>query len=170
MFKCNCGYVFEARTDCNGKKGVKEEFNIFNRKARFTCGVSITGQVMNMVYYTAEEGFKPLSDDFSNEEEITKFLRSKRASYAVVGQASYIAKVNMDIAKKEAKIELFVPVQDVTINGSGCGVAYYKVAKETGFHLFKMSEKGYKILYETVKKQVESFDYSSKQAYYLSRM
>lgn len=170
MFKCNCGYVFEARTDCNGKKGVKEEFNTFNGKARFTCGVSMTGEVTSAVYYTADEGFKSLSEDFKTEEEVSKFMRSRRATYAVVGQASYIAKVNMDIATKEAKIELYIPVQDVTISGGGCGVAYYKVSREHGLHLFKMSEKGYDILYKTVKKQVEAFDLSSKQAYYLSRM
>lgn len=170
MFKCNRGYVFEARMDCNGKKGIKESIDIFNGKATIICGIGVTGEILKGVYYTANDGFIPLRDSFADKDAILKFLKSNRATYAVIGQAHFMAKIVYNIKTKEAKITVYIPVSDVRIDSKDLGVAYYRMSTEAGMHLFKVSEKAYTMLTDTIKSQLDKFNFDSKADYLVSRL
>lgn len=170
MFKHSTGYVFDARVDCNSAKGIKESFRLFNGIANITCGVNNRGGITRIRTYTAD-GFRSVRD---LGVSIDAYIRSNRATYAVVGDCTYIANVKYNLRTGVCEIQVFIPVQDIRIiNGSGKtypGVCCYLISTENGLHRFRISDKIYNALIQSIKSQIMNMNLTSKASYFTSRL
>ena len=169
MFKHSTGYVFDARIDCNGSKGIKESYKMFNKVVNMTCGIDSKGHITRAKTYTAE-GFTSLRD---LGVSMDKYLRSNRATYAVIGDAVYIANIRYDTRIGGCSIALYMPIQDITIDtGTKTypGVSCYLISPTKGLHKFPVNPRMYQAMVETIKNQVSRMNLQSKEAYLTSRL
>ena len=170
MFKHSTGYVFDARVDCNSVKGIKESFKLFNGVANITCGIDAKGRITRLKTYTAD-GFTPVRE---LGVSMDAYLRSNRATYAVLGDCTYIASVRYNLKNGDCQVLVYIPIQDINIetrNGKKSpGVCAYLISPQKGLHRYPVSEKIYQVLTESIKAQIEGMDFRSKASYYMSRM
>lgn len=173
MFRSNSGYIFESRVDCSGKKGIKESVDIFNGVAKLEVGIDNTGKITRAKYLTVESGFKPLAENFGTPELIETFRRSHRATYAVIGESSYMAKITYNMRTGKVDAELYIVIEDVQINNGKTikpGVSCYKIDTQKGTHRFVVKEAIINSFVAGIKKQLMGMDFTSKSSYLLSRL
>lgn len=116
MFKDSRGYIFESRVDDYGNKGFKETFDIFSGTATVLVALDAVFHIVPPRFYTRDEGYKLLEREYKTEEELELFKRSKRATYAVVNNFSYMARIRVDIKTNKVKgVEFFEPIVDTTM-------------------------------------------------------
>lgn len=196
MLKDSRGYIFESRVDDYGNKGFKETFDIFNHTATVLVALDAVFHIVPPRFYTREEGYKLLEREYKTEEELELFKRSKRATYAVVENFSYMARVRVDVDTKQIKgVEFFTPIVDTTMevykgyasgrelpvftddNGNQrhgyikkkpCTV-FYKIDTRRGNGKQYVSDETMFKIMSSFKEGLENIDFTSKTKFLMSR-
>lgn len=174
MIVHSSGYVFEARIDCMGKKGMKENFSFFNNTATVLCGVDGRGKITRAITHIGRDGFVSLSDILKNDSDMKSYLKSHKATYALVGESQYLAKINYKLADKDIKVTIYIPQGDIPITVTGNkqipGVVCKVLSAEPRLHSFTVSQKVYDSLSSGIIEQVRAMDWSNREKYLQSRM
>lgn len=168
------GYVFDARIDCNGKKGIKESFTVFNNTATVVCGIDGVGKIAKAVTHIGKDGFVSLSEILDTPESIQKYMKSHKATYAIIGESAYIAKIIYNMTKKTVTINVYIPQGDIPIYGRGGktypGVVCHALSTAKGSRTFTVAPKLFDSIVLGIENQVLSMDWSTRDKYLLSRM
>lgn len=174
MFKHAKGFIFEARKDATGKMGIIERYKTFDHITELIFGVTQKGKISTAVYCDKHEGFTQLKELLGNDctdEQIDKFLSSRRALYGVIGNIVFICRARIKEETGELlSIDLYIPMSENVLNDGKPCIICNKVNTKKGIHHYIMAENLYNDYIEKVKKELFSINIGSKRDYYRYRM
>lgn len=170
MFTTQQGYIFDARLDASGNIGILEGFKCFGGTVDIVFGISQVGDITKAIYCDKSEGFQLLSKIANTDESLTHFLRSKRGTYAVIGNSAMIGVAKLRQSTREIKsLELYAPVVESNCEGKPCLICN-RLSANKGFHVTLLKEGMYNSIKERVAENISRLDYSDKKSYLQGRL
>ena len=114
------GYIIDGKLDSFNKEfGIKEQYKSFlDRKGNFIVNLlfsmNVHGKIVEPSYNDVINGFVPLSSRVKTNEEVIKFCRSHKASFARLSSTITIVQAKMKFNSDsgqcvEENIKLFTP-------------------------------------------------------------
>ena len=95
MIQNNAGFIFEAKEDINNNIGVKESYNVKLLPDVIKLTITITldsyGKICVPAYNDISLGFKPLNTKIFNQDDLIKFIKSRKPYYGKLGEFALIA-------------------------------------------------------------------------------